>query len=156
MDIQVASNFERYLYYRVDEDATKLKKLMNAFASDGRVGIELKRGIVDQLFIAGAGNTESTLATIREFHEKHGYLLDPHSAVGVCVGMRYLKRDEPMICLATAHPSKFGKAITDATGSDLAHHPIIDGLKNLPTRCESLPASVETVREYIESCVGAG
>ena len=153
MDIQVASNFEQYLYYRVGKDSTKLKKLMNAFASGGRISVELKKGVVDSLFIAGAGNTESTLATIKEFHEKHDYLLDPHSAVGVCVGMRYLKRDEPMICLATAHPSKFGKAIKDATGSDLAHHPIIDGLRNLPTRCESLPASVEIIREYIESCV---
>ena len=153
MDIQVASNFEQYLYYRVGKDSTKLKKLMNAFASGGRISVKLKKGVVDSLFIAGAGNTESTLATIKEFHEKHDYLLDPHSAVGVCVGMRYLKRDEPMICLATAHPSKFGKAIKDATGSDLAHHPIIDGLRNLPTRCESLPASVEIIREYIESCV---
>jgi threonine synthase len=153
MDIQVASNFERYLYYKVGEAPTKLRKLMNSFASDGRIAIEMKKGTVDRLFAAGAGDTESTLATIREFHGKYDYLLDPHSAVGVCVGMRYLKRDEPMICLATAHPSKFGKAIEDATGGDIAHHRIIDALKNMPTRCEALPVSVETIREYIESCV---
>jgi threonine synthase len=154
MDIQVASNFERYLYYRVGENGAKLKRLMNAFASDRRISIPLKKGGVDPLFLAGAGNTETTFATIREFFWQHSYLLDPHSAVGICVGRQHLNRDEPMICLATAHPAKFGQAIKDATGRDAAHHPSIEALKSLPTRCELLPSSVETMREYIKSKVG--
>jgi threonine synthase len=60
-----------------------------------------------------------------------------------------------MICLATAHPAKFGQAIKDATGRDTARHPAIEALKSLPTRCELLPSSVETMREYIASKVGA-
>jgi threonine synthase len=156
MDIQVASNFERYLFYRLGEDAAKLKKLMQTFAAVGRVSIEPdKSGAVDPLFIAGAGNTAATLSTIKEFHDKHGYLLDPHTAVGVHVGMQHMEAEEPLICLATAHPSKFAKAIKDATGRDLAHHPIIDALKKLPTEYDIQSADVDAVREYIESHAGA-
>lgn len=152
MDIQVASNFERYLYYRVGEDPVRLKNLMRSFDGNGRLTIEpLREGIVDDLFIADSGNNETTLAMIRKFYDEYGYLLDPHTAVGVYVGSQYLDDNEPMICLATAHPAKFSKAIMDATGRDLAQHPVIDGLKDLPTHCDVLSASASAVRKYLES-----
>ena len=54
-----------------------------------------------------------------------------------------------MICLATAHPAKFGQAIRDATGKDIARHELIGGLTDLPTRCAVLPAAEERVRDFI-------
>lgn len=151
MDIQVAGNFERYLYYRVGEDSVRLNKLMKSFADNGSLTIEPRPGgTVDGLFAAGSGNTEATLSTIRKCHDEHGYLLDPHTAVGVYVGSQHMGDNGSMICLATAHPAKFAKAIADATGRDIAHHPVIDGLKDLPARCDVLPASVTAVRSYLE------
>lgn len=151
MDIQVASNFERYLYYRAGEDPARLKSMIQAFVDTGRLTVNpLPDGEVDNMFIAGSASDEITLATIKSFYENHGYLVDPHTAVGIHVGMQHLKKDEPMICLATAHPAKFGKAIMGAIGRDVAHHPVIDGLKDLPTRCDVLWASVPEVREYLE------
>ncbi len=35
MDIQISSNFERYLYYLLDEDSDKLKSLMEQLDSEG-------------------------------------------------------------------------------------------------------------------------
>lgn len=151
MDIQAASNFERYLYYRVGEDPVKLKKLIQSLNDDGRLTVEPADGMPDSLFTAGSGNTESTLETIRKFHDEYDCLLDPHTAVGVYVASQRLDDNEPMICLATAHPAKFGKAIMDATGRDIARHPVIDALKDLPARCEILPASVPAVRDYLET-----
>ena len=55
----------------------------------------------------------------------------------------------PTICLATAHPAKFPEAIERAIGRDVARHPILDELKNKPTRSVTLPASEDAVREYI-------
>lgn len=156
MDIQVASNFERYLYYRVGEDGAKLSETMRAFARSGslRMAPLPGRGI-DPLFVAGAADTAATLRTIREFHERHGYLLDPHTAVGVDVALKHLDPGEPMICLATAHPAKFAEAIREATGKDIARHPAIDALSGRPTRCEKLPASVSAVREFIVDKAGS-
>jgi len=101
------------------------------------------------LIVGGRGTTEETLAVIRRYQEQEGYLLDPHTAVGVKVGEAHLHPEEPMICLATAHPAKFSEAITRALGRDLAHHPILDALKDLPTRKECLPADVDAVREVL-------
>ena len=67
MDIQVASNFERYLYYRVGEDSDRTRALMDTFARDGRICVEMEPGrAVDSLFVSGACDTAGTLETIRE------------------------------------------------------------------------------------------
>jgi threonine synthase len=151
MDIQLASNFERYLYYRVGEDASRLRDLMRTLAATGELRVDAPDGVVDPAILAGVGNTADTLATIREFYEKENYLLDPHTAVGVHVGRQHLVDDEPMICLATAHPAKFNDAIQRAVGKDVAHHPRLDALRHAPTRVDVLPARVEAVRAYIEA-----
>jgi threonine synthase len=150
MDIQVASNFERYLYYRVGSDAGRLSALMQDFSQAGRLQLPLRAGeSVDELFRAGVGNTAQTLATIRRYWKEHRYLLDPHTAVGVAVAEPHLRANEPMICLATAHPAKFPQAIRDATGEDLAHHPTLDALADAPTRCDRLPNDEKAVRAYV-------
>ena len=150
MDIQVASNFERYLYYLAGEDAARLTRWMADFKETGALTPDAPP---QPCFAASRGDTEATLKTIRVFWETHGYLLDPHTAVGVAVGMRFLDDDIPMICLATAHPAKFGDAIVKATGQDLAHHPILDALADLPPRVRTVPASKEAVAEIVRAAV---
>ena len=150
MDIQVASNFERYLYYVAGEDAAVLKRWMADFKAAGA----LKPDAAPQACIAaGRGDTATTLATIREYWEKYQYLLDPHTAVGVAVAARFMDAAAPMICLATAHPAKFGEAIMRATGQDLAHHPILDALSELPTRVQVVPARKEAIAAIVRAAV---
>jgi len=150
MDIQVASNFERYLFYRLGGDSEKLSRLLKEFASTGHLHVSTNdHGVVDDLFTAGVGDTSSTLAVIKRYYEQFNYLLDPHTAVGVLVAEKYLKKDEPTICLATAHPAKFGAAIRDATGKDVAHHEMLDCLVDARTRCEVLPADERAVKDFI-------
>ncbi len=148
MDIQVASNFERYLYYRGGESADQVNRWMVQFATQGSVTVPVSASAqgVDGLIVGGRGTTEETLEVIRRYQAREGYLMDPHTAVGVRVGEAHLHPDEPMICLATAHPAKFSEAIARALGCDVAHHPILDALKDLPTRKECLPADVGAVR----------
>jgi threonine synthase len=153
MDIQVASNFERYLYYLAADvsgapAAQTLKAWMEGFKKNG----SLTTGLPDHAcFVAGRGDTAQTLATIKKYWEQYGYLLDPHTAVGVAVAGQFKKQDVPMICLATAHPAKFSEAILRATGKDLAHHPLIDALLQLPTRLDVVPASKDVIAEIIRT-----
>jgi threonine synthase len=155
MDIQVASNFERYLFSRAGEDPGRLSRWMEEFQAGGELRIEPgPDGAVDPLFAAGTADTAACLAAIRETHAAHGYLLDPHSAVGVHVAQAFLDPEEPMICLATAHPAKFAEAIRQATGRDLARHEILDALAGLPERRTVLPASVQAVRAFMEQQIG--
>ena len=151
MDIQVASNFERYLYYKLDGDSRKLEALIQQFASTARLALPLNgAGRVDELFVAGVGRTSETLAVIRKYYEQYNYLLDPHTAVGVTVAEPYVNDREPVICLATAHPAKFSQAIKDATGRDLAHHEILDRLADATTRCTDVPADEKQVKDFID------
>ncbi|NLB60658.1 MAG: threonine synthase, partial [Lentisphaerae bacterium] len=98
----------------------------------------------------GAADTAACLATIRQIYTTHGYLLDPHSAVGVRVAQSFLDPEEPMICLATAHPAKFSSAIQQAIGRDLARHELLENLTSLPTRRTLLPATVSALRSFME------
>lgn len=147
MDIQVASNFERFLYYRLDEDAEALRAAMEAFAETGELRLE-DDGAIDELIVARASDTEETLATIREAWETHEYLLDPHTAVGVAVG-RALRTEAPLICLATAHPAKFPESVEKAVGEDIARHPRVEALKGLPTRSVEIEADEQAIKDFI-------
>lgn len=154
MDIQVASNFERYLYCKAGDDPGRLTQLMKDFAASGSLSVPVGAdGRVDDLFIPGVGTTADTLATIRRYDRDHRYLLDPHTAVGVHVAEQHLVKGVPTICLATAHPAKFSQAIREATGRE-ARHEILDNLAHAPTRCEVLPADAAAIKAFIEQRVG--
>jgi len=149
MDIQVASNFERYLYFKVGRDAEKLVALMDAFREEGSLSVELnENGVVDDLFAAGKGDTAATLEIIQRYKADYGYILDPHTAVGVLVAEKFQNAESPTICLATAHPAKFTQAIIDATG-EAVHHPALDALADAETRCESIINDVDAVKAYL-------
>ncbi len=149
MDIQVASNFERYLYFKVGQDAEKLNALMADFTQSGELCVPLnENGVVDELFVAGRGDTASTLEIIKRYKDEFGYVLDPHTAVGVLVAEQHRSETAPTICLATAHPAKFTQAIIDATG-EAVHHPTLDALVDAETRCDSIANDVDAVKQYL-------
>jgi len=148
MDIQVASNFERYLYYRMGGATRRVCDLMEAFRAEGRFVLPPDAG-AEGLMATGRGDSAATLRTIGDCYARFGYLLDPHTAVGYHVAGRHLDADIPMICLATAHPAKFGDAIRQATGQDLAHHPLLDALEGAATRCTTVPATLDAVRACV-------
>jgi threonine synthase len=148
MDIQVASNFERYLYYLLGEDAAALRAFMAAFARDGRAALPKPPGTAD--FAATAVDVADTAATIRAVYREHGYVADPHSAVGLAAARRFPALG-PTVCLATAHPAKFPEAVDEAVGAPLARHERLERLRGLPSRTTVIPASLEAVRAFIET-----
>ncbi|AKJ64095.1 threonine synthase [Kiritimatiella glycovorans] len=149
MDIQVASNFERYLYYRSGEDPRKVRHLMETFRRTGGISVAADAsGRIDPVFAAGRGSRELTLAVIRRYREDYDYLADPHTAVGIGVAEDFCDPEAPMICLATAHPAKFPDAIREATGEE-AQHAILDRCLNAETRTERMPADEQAVRAFI-------
>jgi threonine synthase len=62
---------------------------------------------------------ETTRQRIRDVHERTGYILDPHGAVGYEAAIRFAQARNfagPIVTLATAHPAKFGSAIANILG----------------------------------------
>lgn len=148
MDIQVASNFERFLYYRLGSP-TALETFMADFSATGSARIDDGRPM-DESILSTAVSEEETMATIGDVYAREGYVLDPHTAVGVAAVRRF-ERTEPVVCLATAHPAKFPESVNAAVGRDVAYHPALDGLADLPERKTSLPADVDAVKDFVAS-----
>lgn len=155
MDIQVASNFERYLYYLFDRDAGRVRAAFAQLKAEGRITFtaeELQQ--LQQVFGSASVDRTQTLETIKAFKRETGYLLDPHTAVGVRAAQELITDGTPVICLATAHPAKFGDAVTEATGEAVPVPTSIARLEGLPTRCERMPADLELVRQFVIAWAG--
>jgi len=67
-------------------------------------------------FDAGRSDETETAHVIEATLKKSGYLLDPHSAVGLKVAREHECPSVPMVTLATAHPAKFPDAVKAACG----------------------------------------
>lgn len=151
MDIQVASNFERYLYYVLDEDAATIEKLMKSFKSEGEISIsEEALAKVQSEFAAHGVFGQECLDTISDYQAKHGYLLDPHSACGVAATVKCAKAGEITVSLATAHPAKFNEAIA-LCGIQQTFPAEIEALFGKPQRQTPVDGKLEDVtRELVQ------
>jgi threonine synthase len=147
MDIQISSNFERYLYYLMDEDPAKVRELMDDMTSNGRLEVsEEKQERVRKLFLAKAVGETETLDQIRITHRYCKYILDPHTAVGV----KAADGIPGTVCLATAHPAKFAAAVTKAIGVEADPPPSLQGLMDKETRCALLEADRAVVKKFMQ------
>ncbi len=147
MDIQISSNFERYLYYLMDEDAAKVRELMEGMARDGRLEVsEEKQQRVRKLFQARAVGETETLEQIRATYRYSKYILDPHTAVGV----KAAEGIPGAVCLATAHPAKFGDAVKQAIGVEAEPPPSLQGLMEKETRCALLDADGKVIKNFMQ------
>jgi len=122
MDILISSNLERLLFELAGRQPAVVSGWMGKLAGEGWYGIpadSLRQ--LQSLFYGGFADHQETLQAIREAFEKHGYLMDPHTAVGYSVWQKY--REEtgdptPALLASTASPFKFNRAVLEALGRD--------------------------------------
>ena len=150
MDIQIASNFERFLHWRLGGDARLVKAFMRRFAEAGEAALQDGKAM-DAGVASVAVDTEQTLATIADVYQRHGYAIDPHTAVAVAAGRRFRQESNaPLICLAAAHPAKFPEAVARALGDAAeVRHPTLDRLAESSSRRSELPADLDAVKAYV-------
>src|SRR5579885_479977 len=148
MDIQISSNFERLLFDAYGRDAGAVRKIMDELPSGGFSIAEKPLAAIREIFDAGRAGEAETLATIRAVYQESGYLLDPHSAVGIAVA-RKLKVKAPYVSLGTAHPAKFPDAVEKASDIRPALPPRLSDLTKRKERFDVLPADLKTVARYV-------
>ena len=152
MDIQVASNFERLLYYRTSGDVGRVVRYMNEFAKSGKVILEDLE--VDDLFLSTSISSSESLEILQAVREKYGYLLDPHSAVGYAAARQFMNViDHPIVTVATAHPAKFPEALALAGIDPVSVHPKLESLKGLPVRKKLFRPEEEKIKAFITASV---
>ncbi|MFM7274617.1 MAG: threonine synthase [Gammaproteobacteria bacterium] len=157
MDIVVSSNFERALFDFHDGDASAIVGLMRALREDGAhvPAAVLARARAE--FTSTVADDEATCRRIAEVWAESGYMLDPHTAIGVHAA-RICRTDPgvPMVTLGTAHPAKFPEAIRRA---GLPHDPelphYLADLLSRPERCARLPRDLGGLGRFIGARVRA-
>ncbi|PPC86313.1 MAG: threonine synthase [Hyphomicrobium sp.] len=155
MDIQISSNFERYLFEASGRNATAVRDMMTNLARDKRFELGPIWDVLKSDFAAVAASEGDVADCILRTKNQHGYLLDPHTACAV-VAAEHSQASGETIILATAHPAKFPDAIVAIT----SEHPKLPArLANLmtdPERFDTLPNDLTAVERFVESrCRGA-
>lgn len=150
MDIQVSSNFERLLFEASDRDAAYIRQSMSSLTQSGafslgdKVWSEIKDG-----FSAGRADNATVDRTIQSVLADSGYLLDPHTAVGVSVARQLGNSSAPMVVLSTAHPAKFPDAVENACAIRPAlperNKSLMDGKEHFTL----MPNDLNAVESYI-------
>lgn len=150
MDILVSSNFERLLWFLSYQSATtgsaeerrqhacdSVSGWLNDLKTNG--GFQVPAAVLEGAkvdFESERVSNDETIATIRDIYSTSfpkgltagsakssktgGYILDPHSAVGVAASRRSIARNPGAahISLSTAHPAKFASAVDLALRSE--------------------------------------
>lgn len=145
MDIQVASNFERYLYYLVGENPNAVSELMENFKTEGKIVVneELLHQVKED-FAAHGVEGQECLDTISKYYSETDYLLDPHTACGVAAYERCNEPNEVCVTLSTAHPAKFNESI-ELCNIEQTYPEEINQLFDKPQHLEVIDANKEDV-----------
>jgi threonine synthase len=152
MDISRASNFERFVYDLVGQDAKRVSALWKQVAEQGFFDLSDHLADFSRVygFAAGTSSHADRLNTIRTTYEQAGVLIDPHTADGVKVAREYVEPGIPMLVLETALPVKFSDVIEEALGRPAPVPAQFANLESLPQRVEVLDCTSAAVRQYIE------
>jgi threonine synthase len=152
MDIQVSSNFERLMFEASGRDGALVSRLMGDLKS--HKAFDLPPGMrarIAETFDAERVTKDEAADQMSETARDTGYILDPHTAIGLVAARRRQRPGVPMVALATAHPAKFPAAVAAATGSAPPVPPRLAALETLPERYDTLPAETHAIRAYIEA-----
>jgi threonine synthase len=152
MDIQVSSNFERLLFEAHGRDAAAVRDLMRSLAQSRAFTIAAEPlARIRQEFSSRAVDEASVADEIGATWREAGYLLDPHTAIGVRAARSLLaeRSETPVVALATAHPAKFPEAVERATGRRPALPPHLADLMDRRERFTVLPNDQAAVERFI-------
>ena len=195
MDILVSSNFERLLWFLAFEvqskdalsveerrkvAAERVKRWQSDLRTKGAFSVDQE--ILDAAkkdFVSERVSDQETISIIRDVYRwpstpgDGGYILDPHSAIGVTAALRSTRETRGVhhVALATAHPAKFSRAVEMALGEEKGFHfkdilpPQFVALEDMPRRVTRVKKSdgldgvkrviIEEVRRELEA-TGSG
>ena len=120
MDILISSNLERYLFELFGREARAVAYCMYRLNEGG--GYSVTAEALDQIreeFAAYSCDDQKTLDTIREIHDRCGYVMDTHTAVAVNALEQYQQDRTPALVVSTASPFKFADSVLTALGREV-------------------------------------
>lgn len=152
MDIQVSSNFERYLFEALDRNAVAVRSMMSSLKQGGAFELGAAAGRARTDFTASSATEDEVAGAIRGVEAASGYLLDPHTACGYVAAQKALAGSAaPRVVLATAHPAKFPDAMAAIVGVRPPLPPASSGMMSARERITHLPNDVAALEKFVVS-----
>lgn len=156
MDIQISSNFERYLFEAANRDASLVRSQMGSLAQSGRFETGAATANMRADFLAAAATEAEVAAAIRSVQSNAGYVMDPHTACGYVALQKTRKSGQgPHVILATAHPAKFPGAMKAITGLHPELPPRLANLMIDPERFAVLKNDLAAVQRHVQAVAAA-
>ena len=151
MDIQLASNFERLIYYVNNSDSEKTAEIMKKVKQNSYQIEKNNLDIIQKDFLSESCNEQETLDIIKKNYEENNIILDPHTAVGVGAAKKLSFND--CVVLSTAHPCKFPDATNNAINK---YEKLPEKLQHVVNKIENfqvLKNNIEDVKNFVRSKV---
>ena len=151
MDIQLASNFERLIYYVNNSDSKITADIMKKVKQNSYKIEKSNLDIIQKDFLSESCNERETLEIIKKNYEENNIILDPHTAVGVGVAKKLSFND--CVVLSTAHPCKFPDATNNAINK---HEKLPEELQHVLDKKENfqvLKNNTDDVKNFVKSKV---
>ena len=151
MDIQLASNFERLIYYVNNSDSDITADIMKKIKQNSYHIEKNNLETIQKDFVSESCNEQETLDIIKNNFKDNNIILDPHTAVGVGVANKLSFND--CVVLSTAHPCKFPNATNNAIDK---HEKLPKELQNVLEKNENfevLRNNIEDVKGFVKNKV---
>jgi threonine synthase len=156
MDIQISSNFERYLFEASGRDAPLIRAKMRALRETGGFDLGSLGETMRKEFAAAAASEGDVAEAIRRTKAQSGYLADPHTACAIVAADRTLgDGGAPQVVLSTAHPAKFPDAIEAITGERPPLPARLDGLLSAKERITTIDNDIGAAEGRVEQLTRA-
>ena len=143
MDIQIASNFERLLFYFLDGNTERVCEVMQSFREKGKYAFE-------QFDIPEFSSTSSTDEEIPQIIQKvcqeYSYVVDPHTACA----FKDLDKNKHSVILATAHPAKFPDVFSDS-GMERPTSPVLESLLDQQPVKHEVGVDATSIKAFIQN-----
>jgi threonine synthase len=143
MDIQVASNFERYVYFLENGDPENVRAAMASIAAGQ--GYRSEHPALGTIRSIRVDDSEIS-SVIEKVHQEYGYICDPHTACALAVP----STNVPQIVLATASPAKFPETVEKAVGI-FPTHPTLEKLLEHTGRRFEIAVDPAAIKAFVEA-----
>ena len=120
MDILISSNLERLLFEATGRDPERVKAYMARLADEKEYTVsEEELDFIQDSFFGECATEEETSATIADYFDDRGYIMDPHTAVAACCYDNVFEElTGKTVILSTASPYKFVDDVLRAIGEE--------------------------------------
>jgi threonine synthase len=156
MDIQISSNFERYLFEASGRDADMISSMMRTLIDTRAFDLGPLKQQFTADFAASAASEDEVAAAIRRLKDESAYVADPHTACALVAADRALgDGGAPQVVLSTAHPAKFPDAMQAITGERPGLPERLSGLLIDPEKITTIGNDLGEAERHIEELTRA-